>query len=145
MDDHDIMIPEEEQIFTLEDIMREFGSGSDDTIHDDVTPELLEDMPLRELLEDAPVAEHLTADEEPELLTWTPRAHAAPAATLGDTQAFAPVTTASAGDTQRIDTARVLAATAPRGGVSDETQRFTPVGEPAAGTPEPFSANWEPE
>ena len=145
MDDHDIMIPEDEQIFTLEDIMREFGSGSDDTIHDDVTPELLEDMPLRELLEDAPVAEHLTADEEPELLTWTPRAHAAPAATLGDTQAFAPVTTASAGDTQRIDTARVLAATAPRGGVSDETQRFTPVGEPAAGTPEPFSANWEPE
>ena len=97
MDDNDILIPEEElPEFTLEDIMREFGSGSeDDTIHDDVTPELLEDLPVQELLEDAPVAEHLTAQEEPELLTWTPRPKAAPAADLSDTQSFAPVTTAS--------------------------------------------------
>ena len=74
MGDNDILIPEEELEFTLEDIMREFGSGSDDdTIHDAVTPELLEDLPLQELLEDAPLAEHLTAQEEPELLTWTPR------------------------------------------------------------------------
>ncbi len=157
MDENDILTPQEEPEFTLEDIMREFGSGSDDgRVYDDVTPELLEDIPQLELLEDAPMAEHLTADEEPELLTWTPRAHAAPAADLSNTQAFAPVTTASAGDTQRIDTARVLAAAAPKGGVSDETQRFTPVGE-SAGTPEPFranpipqgaepfSANWEPE
>ena len=157
MDENDILTPQEEPEFTLEDIMREFGSGSDDgRVYDDVTPELLEDIPQLELLEDAPMAEHLTADEEPELLTWTPRAHAAPAADLSDTQAFAPVTTASAGDTQRIDTAKVLAATAPRGGVSDETQPFTPVGD-SAGTPEafranpipqgaePFSANWEPE
>ena len=158
MDENDILIPEEEQSFTLEDILREFGSGSDDgKVHDDVTPELVEDTPLRELLEDAPVAEHLIAAEEPELLTWTPRAHAAPEADLSDTRAFAPVAAVSAGDTQRIDTAKVLAAAAPKGGVSDETQTFTPVGESAAGTPEPFranpipqgaepfSANWEPE
>ena len=80
MDDNDILIPEEElPEFTLEDILREFGSGSeDDTIHDAVTPELLEDLPVQELLEDAPVAEHLTAEAEPELLTWTPRPKSAP-------------------------------------------------------------------
>ena len=92
MDGNDILIPEEEQSFTLEDIMREFGSGSAETIQDDAAPELLEDIPQLELLEDAPVAEHLSPDEEPELLTWTPRAHAAPAADLSDTQAFAPAT-----------------------------------------------------
>ena len=151
MDENDILIPEEEQSFTLEDIMREFGSGSDDkTVHDAVTPELLEDIPQLELLEDAPVAEHLTAGEEPDVLTWTPRAHAAPAADLTDTQSFAPVAAVSAGDTQRIDTARVLAQTAQKGGISDETRPFTPLGEAAPAAPasegaEPFSANWEPE
>ena len=148
MDGNDILIPEEELEFTLEDIMREFGSGSaDDTIHDDVTPELLEDIPQRELLEDAPVAAHLTAQEEPELLTWTPRTKAAPAADLSDTQSFAPVTTASAGDTQRIDTAAIRAKTAPKGGVSDATQAFTPLGDvqPEPKGAEPFSANWEPQ
>lgn len=148
MDGNDILIPEEELEFTLEDIMREFGSGSaDDTIHDDVTPELLEDIPQRELLEDAPVAAHLTAQEEPELLTWTPRSKAAPAADLSDTQSFAPVTTASAGDTQRIDTAAIRAKTAPKGGVSDATQAFTPLGDvqPEPKGAEPFSANWEPQ
>ena len=109
MDENDILIPDEElPEFTLEDILREFGSGSeDDTIHDAVTPELLEDLPVQELLEDAPVAEHLTAEAEPELLTWTPRPKVAPAADLSDTQSFAPVTTASAGDTQRIDTEKI--------------------------------------
>ena len=149
MDDNDILIPEEElPEFTLEDIMREFGSGSeDDTIHDDVTPELLEDLPVQELLEDAPVAEHLTAQEEPELLTWTPRPKAAPAADLSDTQSFAPVTTASAGDTQRIDTEKIRSQ-APKGSLSDDTQKFTPVGEtevPAPAGAEPFSSNWEPQ
>ena len=148
MGDNDILIPEEELEFTLEDIMREFGSGSgDDTIHDDVTPELLEDIPQRELLEDAPVAEHLTAQEEPELLTWTPRTKAAPAADLSDTQSFAPVTTASAGDPQRIDTEKIRAAAAPKGSVSDATQAFTPLGDvqPEPKGAEPFSANWEPK
>ena len=148
MDGNDILIPEEELEFTLEDIMREFGSGGgDDTIHDAVTPELLEDIPLQELLEDAPVAEHLTAQEEPELLTWTPRTKAAPAADLSDTQSFAPVTTASAGDTQRIDTAAIRAQAAPKGGVTDATQAFTPLGDvqPEPKGAEPFSANWEPK
>ena len=148
MGDNDILIPEEELEFTLEDIMREFGSDSaDDTIHDAVTPELLEDLPLQELLEDAPVAEHLTAEAEPELLTWTPRPKAAPAADLSDTQSFAPVTTASAGDTQRIDTAAIRAQAAPKGGVSDATQAFTPLGDvqPEPKGAEPFSANWEPK
>ena len=148
MDEHDILIPEEKQTFTFEDIMREFGSGNADVIRDDAAPERLEDVPQLELLEDAPVAEHLTADEEPELLTWTPRSHAVPVETdLEDTRAFAPVTAASAGDTLRIDTAKVLAA-APKGSVSDATQPFTPVGESAQSAPaaaEPFSENWEPE
>ena len=135
------MDEQEVQEFSLEDIMREFGSGSeDDTIHDAVTPELLEDLPVQELLEDAPVAEHLTAEAEPELLTWTPRPKAAPAADLSDTQSFAPVTTASAGDTQRIDTEKIRAQ-APKGSLSDDT----PVGETVAPAgAEPFSANWEP-
>ena len=149
MDENDILIPGEEQTFTLEDILREFGSGSEDIVHDDLPPELLEDLPLRELLEDAPLTEKPAAGEEPELLTWTPRSKAEPAVPdLGSTQAFAPVTTASAGDTQRIDTARVLAATAPKGGVSDDTQTFTPVGETAGPAPqgaEPFSESWEPQ
>ena len=149
MDEHDILIPEEKQTFTFEDIMREFGSGNADVIRDDAAPERLEDVPQLELLEDAPVAEHLTADEEPELLTWTPRSHAVPVETdLEDTRAFAPVTAASAGDTLRIDTAKVLAAAAPKGSVSDATQPFTPVGESAQSAPaaaEPFSENWEPE
>ena len=148
MDEHDILIPEEKQTFTFEDIMREFGSGNADVIRDDAAPERLEDVPQLELLEDAPVAEHLTADEEPELLTWTPRSHPVPVETdLEDTRAFAPVTAASAGDTLRIDTAKVLAA-APKGSVSDATQPFTPVGESAQSAPaaaEPFSENWEPE
>ena len=151
MDENDILNPEEEQDFTLEDILREFGSDNTDTIHDDVTPELLEDIPLQELLEDLPVAEHLTAREEPEVLTWTPRSKKTSAtADLGDTQAFAAVTAVRAGDTQRIDTAKILAQSAPKGGISDDTQRFTPVGEnvstePASGKAEPFSQNWEPE
>ena len=59
MDENDILTPQEEQEFTLEDILREFGSGSDETIHDELPPELLEDMPLRELLgilENAPLS-----------------------------------------------------------------------------------------
>ena len=159
MDDNEILIPEEDlPEFTLEDIMREFGSGSgDDTIHDDVTPELMEDLPQMELLEDAPVAEHLKPTDEPELLTWTPRVASEPVQTdLSDTQSFAPVISAAAGDTMRIDTARIRAQ-APKGSVSDDTQKFTPVGEggmdatepfrvnPIPEGAEPFSAGWEPQ
>ena len=150
MDDNEILIPEEDlPEFTLEDIMREFGSGSgDDTIHDDVTPELMEDLPQMELLEDAPVAEHLKPMDEPEVLTWAPRAASASVQTdLSDTQSFAPVVSASAGDTMRIDTAKIRAQ-APKGSVSDDTQKFTPIGETAVPVPqgaEPFSAGWEPQ
>ena len=157
MDEHEILTPEEQE-FTLEDIMREFGSGSGDTIHDDVTPELLEDVPLRELLEDLPVAEHLQPREEPELLTWTPQPRTEePQADPDTTQSFAPVAPAGSGDTQVLDTASIRAQTAPAGSVSDDTQSFTPVGEaavqpqepfranPVPEGAEPFSANWEPE
>jgi len=155
MDEHEILTPEEQE-FTLEDILREFGSGSGDTIHDEVAPELLEDVPLRELLEDLPVAEHLAPREEPELLTWTPRSDAAPAApSMSDTQAFAPVVPVSSGDTQVLDTAAIRAQTAPKGSFSDDTQAFAPLGEGPAAEPyrtnpvpefaEPFSANWEPQ
>ena len=149
MDEQDIVIPEEEQSFTFEDIMREFGSGNADVIRDDAAPERLEDVPQLELMEDAPVAEHLTTGEEPELLTWTPRSRTAPVEPeLEDTRAFAPVSVASAGDTLRIDTAKVLTAAAPKGSVSDATQPFTPLGETAQSAPtaaEPFSEDWEPE
>ena len=157
MDEHEILTPEEQE-FTLEDILREFGSGGDDTIHDDVPPELLEDVPLQELLEDLPVAEHLPPKEEPELLTWTPRSQVDPVqADFEDTRAFAPVAPMSSGDTQVLDAAAIRAQTAPKGSVSDDTQAFTPLGEGAVQNPEPFranpvpegaepfSANWEPE
>ena len=68
MDEHDILTPEEEQ-FTLEDILREFGSQNDDgKVHEYLAPELMEDIPPRELIEDVPVADHLPEREEPEVL-----------------------------------------------------------------------------
>ena len=46
MDDNEIQIPQEElPEFTLEDIMREFGSHSDDgKVHEYLAPELMEDI-----------------------------------------------------------------------------------------------------
>ena len=155
MDDHDIQIPQEElPEFTLEDILKEFGSQNDDgRVHEYLAPELLEDIPQRELLEDVPVAEHLPAREEPEVLIWQPSTRAEPSAPMGgDTVRMAPVT----GDTVRVDTARVKAQ-AEKKAVSGDTQSFTPLGdvppqmpEPFRANPvpegaEPFSAGWEPE
>ena len=162
MDENDIQIPEEElPEFTLEDILREFGTQIDDgLIHDDAAPELLEDLPPMELLEDLPVTERVPLDDEPEVLVWTPAPKTEPAASMSDTQAFTPVATVSEGamegQTVRIDTAQIRAQAA-KGSVSDETRPFTPLGEQPAQTPEPFrvnpipegaepfSANWEPQ
>ena len=152
MDENDIQIPEEElPEFTMEDILREFGTQADDgLIHDDAAPDLMEDLPPMELLEDLPVAEQKPLDDEPEVLVWTPAPKAEPAVSMSDTQAFTPVTTAPEGamegDTVRIDTARVLAQ-AVKEPVSDETRPFTPLGEqaPVREEAEPFSANWEPQ
>ena len=162
MDDNEIRVPEEEQPeFTLEDIMREFGSQNDDgRVHEYLAPELMEDVPQRELLEDAPVSEQLPAREEPELLVWKPAPKAEPAApAMSDTQSFAPVADAPAhvdGDTVRIDAAQVRARTGAPDTTAD-TVRFTPVGEQVPPMPEPFrtnpipegaepfSANWEPQ
>ena len=113
MDENEIQIPEEElPEFTLEDILREFGSQNDDgKVHDYPGPELMEDLPQRELMEDAPISDPLPLREEPELLIWKPaEKNAEPAADLDQTRSFAPVATASAGsdgDTIRVDAAPV--------------------------------------
>ena len=170
MDEHDILTPEEES-FTLEDILREFGSHNDDgKVHEYLAPELMEDIPQRELIEDVPVADHLPEQEEPEVLVWqpTPKADAAPMAdaapgtksapqSMSDTRSFAPVSSATVqpgGDTIRMDAAQIRSGAA-AADVTADTVRFTPVGEPPAPEPfrvnpipegaEPFSAAWEPE
>mgnify|MGYP005612399207 FL=1 len=143
MDDHENQIPQEElPEFTLEDILKEFGSKNDDgKVHEYLAPELLEDIPQRELLEDVPVAEYLPAREEPEVLIWEPGTKPEPSAPMGgDTVRMAPVT----GDTVRVDTARVKAQ-AEKVAVSDATQSFTPLGEVPPRMPEPFRANPVPE
>ena len=133
MDDHDIQLPQEElPEFTLEDILKEFGSQNDDgKVHEYLAPELLEDIPQQEFLEDVPVAEHLPVREEPEILIWEPAAKAEPSAPVG-------------GDTVRVDTARIKAQ-AEKIAISDDTQPFTPVGEVPPQMPEPFRANPIPE
>ena len=146
MDEHDIQIPDEElPEFTLDDILKEFGTQNDDgRIHDAAAPELLEDLPQRELLEDAPLSEQpADRDEEPELLIWTPAPKQKPSAQ-------------TISDTIRVDTVKVrnkLGKTA----VSDDTQSFTPVAQQPPKMPgpfrtnpipeeaEPFSAAWEPQ
>ena len=152
MDENEIRIPDEElPEFTLEDIMREFGSHNDDgKVHEYLAPELLEDIPQRELIEDAPVSEQPPQKEEPELLVWTPTPRAEPIPQpLSDTQSFSPVTSAptqASGDTVRIDAAKVRTEAA-KADVTADTVRFTPVGEQpsAPEEAEPFSAGWEPQ
>ncbi len=161
MEDTDIRIPEEEHSeFTLEDIMKEFGSDSGiETVHEDLPPDFLADFPPRELLEDQPAAEAPPEDDDMELPVWTPRVHQPQAepVQLNDTRAFAPVAAEAAatdGDTIRIDAQKVRSEAKP---VSDDTVRFDTLGEEPIPTPEPFrvnpipegaepfSANWEPE
>ena len=145
MDDQDIQIHDEElPEFTLEDILKEFGTADDDgKIHDAAAPELLEDLPQREFIEDAPLSEQPAPQDEPELLIWTPSSK----------QEKSKKQTS---DTIRMDTKQVRAK-AGKTAVSDQTQPFTPVGsytppmpEPFRTNPipegaEPFSASWEPQ
>lgn len=145
MDDQDIQIHDEElPEFTLEDILKEFGTSEDDgRIHDAATPELMEDLPQREFIEDAPLSEQPAPQDEPELLIWTPAA-----------KREEPKQPTS--DTIRVDT-RQIRAKVGRAAVSDQTQSFTPVGSSTPPTPEPFrtnpipegaepfSASWEPQ
>ena len=145
MDEHDIQIRDEElPSFTLEDILKEFGTQDDDgLIHDAATPELMEDLPQREFIEDAPLSERPANQDEPELLIWTPAPkREAPAETVSDTI--------------RVDTEQIRTKIA-KSSVSDDTQAFTPVGQQPPEMPEPFrvnpipegaepfSANWEPQ
>ena len=150
MDEHDILTPEEES-FTLEDILREFGSGNDDgKVHEYLAPELMEDIPQLERIEDIPVAGHLPEKEEPEILVWqpAPRTDASPMTepvpqSMRDPMAFSPVTSAPAaasGDTIRMDAAQIRSGAA-ASDVTADTIRFSPVGE----TPEPFRVNPIPE
>ena len=147
MDEQDIQIPQEDlPEFTLDDILREFGSHNDDgKIHDAATPELMEDIPQRELLEDAPLSEQPASREEPDILIWTP---APKESTPAAGQPFS--------DTIRMDTRKVRSRLS-KSSISDDTQTFTPVGEQPPRLPEPFrtnpipegaepfSANWEPQ
>ena len=149
MDELDIQTAGEEQDFTLEDILREFGSqNGDGRIHDIPSTELIRDEPQRELVKDEPVREVVrdvpmtqsTAPrEEPDLLIWTPRPKKeVPSAT----------------DTIRIDTEQVKRRTVKAAGTED-TQTFQPVTEdrmpepfrtnPIPADAEPFSENWEPQ
>ena len=132
MDENEIRLPEEElPEFTLEDILREFGTHADDgKVHDHMAPELLEDLPQRELVEDVPLNENAPAGEEPELLVWTP----APKEPVPETTS----------DTIRIDPAQVKAQ-AEKPVMTGDTQRFAPVGEAQPQTPEPFRVNPIPE
>ncbi len=147
MDEHDIpILGEELPEFTIEDILREFGSQCDDgKVHDAAAPELMEDLPQRELLEDAPLSEQPAApEEEPDLLIWTPAPKQEQPAAQSDS------------DTIRVDTDQIRTK-AGNPGVSGDTQSFTPVGEQPPRMPEPFrtnpipegaepfSANWEPQ
>ncbi len=134
------------EVFTFEDIMREFGSHSDDgLVHEDLAPDLMEDLPPLELVEDLPVSEASAPREEPEVLVWTPG------------QKVEAHTPAVSGDTQRIDTEAVKLRTEPKN-VTGDTVRFAPLGDapqtgpeaqpqsaPTEPQPEPFSAGWEPQ
>ena len=127
----DLELPE----FTLDDILREFGSGADET---PAAPEVLADAP--------PAEPKPGAAAEPELLVWTPKTeHPAPADVTGDTIA--------------VDTAAIRAAAkAAPAAVTDDTIRLdgvpaaaptpAPAAEPAAedGVPEeavPFKPDFD--
>ena len=143
MDEHDIQISQEDlPEFTLDDILREFGSQADDgRIHAADAPELMEDIPQRELIEDAPLSEQPANQEEPDILIWNPAPKSAPEEPVSDTI--------------RVDTKKVRAKLG-KEALSDDTQSFTPLSqrppelpEPFRTNPipegaEPFSANWEP-
>lgn len=140
MDEFDTQISGEEQVFTLEDILREFGSRNDDgRIHDHLPPELMEDAPQRELVEDLPVFEDTAPGEEPDLLIWTPsRTQETPAKVTSDTI--------------RIDPEQVKVHKTKTAG-NQQTIAFKPVKDAPAPEPlkaasaeaEPFSENWEPQ
>ena len=144
MDENEVLTPDAElPEFTLEDIMREFGSHNDDgKVHEYLAPELMEDIPQRELLEDVPVADPLPVRDEPELLVWKPAEKVQePVAAMEQTQGFTPV--AADGDTVRIDAVQVRQAA--KSDVTADTVAFTPVGQEASPMPEPFRANPIPE
>ena len=144
MDEHDIPISDEDlPSFTLEDILKEFGTADDDgKLHDAAAPELLEDLPQLEFLEDAPQSEMPADPDEPEVLIWTPAPKQTPA------QPFT--------DTIRLDT-KLVQEKRKTGSITDDTRAFTPVGQqppempepfrtnPIPAGAEPFSANWEPQ
>ena len=133
MDENDYQIPEEElPEFSLEDILREFGSqGDDDALRDDPSPGVTADPARQEASQDAPIPGAPAPADEPDLLIWTPGQKKAAAAQTGS-------------DTLRLNTDQVKIRTS-RPAVSGDTQSFTTVEEPSARMPEPFSANWEPQ
>ena len=142
MDENEYQIPDEElPEFTLEDILKEFGSqGDSETLRDEPAADISSQA---EAVADIPISENPAPGEEPDLLIWTP----------GQRKSSA-VQTVS--DTVRIDTDQVKVR-ASKSAVTGETQRFTPLGEQSPKMPEPFrvnpipegaepfSANWEPQ
>ena len=135
---------EKELEFSLEDIMREFGSGT--ASEDAQEPaEAERELPAAEPEEDVRVYEKPVQE--------------APAQDLGETRRFALTAeqpSAAEGDTVRLDPAAVAEAAKKATRISGDTMVFTPLGdgaavrqeEPAAAPvpegAEPFSQNWEP-
>ncbi len=118
----DLELPE----FTLEDILKEFGSGEPEPA---AAPAVLADAP--------PAAPSAEAPSEPDLLVWTPKAEPAPKPAV------------VSGDTVVLDTAgiRAAAAKAAAPAVTGDTVRFEPVtttGAVAVAPAEPVPENAEP-
>ena len=138
MDEFDIQTPGDDQDFTLEDILREFGSHKDDgkihdeppkaVIKDEPRRELIKDEPVRALVRDVPMTERAAPREEPDLLVWTP-------CDEPDLQIWTPRKKPEPAQTEQAEVHP------PEDHGEEDIRVFQPEDQP----PEPFSENWEPE
>ena len=138
MDEFDIQTPGDDQDFTLEDILREFGSHKDDgkihdeppkaVIKDEPRRELIKDEPVRALVRDVPMTERAAPREEPDLLVWTP-------CDEPDLQIWTPRKKPEPAQTEQAE------GQPPEEQGEEDIRVFQPEDQP----PEPFSENWEPE
>ena len=138
MDEFDIQTPGDDQDFTLEDILREFGSHKDDgkihdeppkaVIKDEPQRELIKDEPVRALVRDVPMTERAAPREEPDLLVWTP-------CDEPDLQIWTPRKKPEPAQTEQAEVHP------PEEQGEEDIRVFQPEDQP----PEPFSENWEPE
>lgn len=142
MDEKDKQIPQEE--FSLEEILKEFGSGSAAPLPGEEAPAWEENKPEQILPETEIPSDTVRLDE----INQAVRKMQEPAVS-DETAVFTPVGDETAVFTPVHDETAVFTP------VSDETVRFAPLGgEDRSGIPavpaqqekaEPFSDNWEPE